>query len=175
MNAKGHCYPRSIILQAVYFKLRFTLSYRDVEEIMKMRGVHFDHATIRRWVYKFSLLMEMQMKKRKVQGSGSWRMDETYIKLKGQWCYLYRKVDRSGNTVDFLLTKRRQRMSAQSFLIKGISNNCRPRVIKAVLILQRSKSITNVLYRRLKSDSANISTILSNRTIVSSSGAYKTD
>ena len=54
MNTKGHCYPKSIILQAVYFKLRFTLSYRDVEEIMKMRGVHVDHATIQRWVYKFT-------------------------------------------------------------------------------------------------------------------------
>ena len=77
MNTKGHCYPRSIILQAVYFKFRFALSYRDVEEIMKMRGVHVDHATIQRWVYKFAPLMEMQMKKRKVQVSGSWRMDET--------------------------------------------------------------------------------------------------
>lgn len=77
MNTKGHCYPRSIILQAVYFKFRFALSYRDVEEIMKMRGVHVDHAAIQRWVYKFSPLMEMQMKKRKVQVSGSWRMDET--------------------------------------------------------------------------------------------------
>ena len=77
MNTKGYCYPKSNILQAVYFKLRFTLSYRDVEEIMKMRGVHVDHATIQRWVYKFAPLMEMQMKKRKVQVSGSWRMDET--------------------------------------------------------------------------------------------------
>ena len=57
--------------------------------------------------------MEMQMKKCKVQVSGSWRMDEAYIKINGQWCYLYRAVDRSGNTVDFLLTKKRQRMSAQ--------------------------------------------------------------
>lgn len=54
MNTKRHCYPRSIILQAVYFKLRFTLSYRDVEETMKMRAVHVDHATIQRWVYKFT-------------------------------------------------------------------------------------------------------------------------
>ena len=54
MNTKGHCYAKSIILQAVYFKLRFTLSYRDVEEIMKMRGVSADHATIQLWVYKFT-------------------------------------------------------------------------------------------------------------------------
>lgn len=53
MDTKGHCYPKYVILQAVYFKLRFTLSYRDVEEIMKIRGVIVDHATIQRWVYKF--------------------------------------------------------------------------------------------------------------------------
>lgn len=129
MNTKGHCYPKSIILQAVYFKFRFTLSYRDVEEIMKVRGVQVDHSTIQRWVYKFTPLMEMQMNKRKLRVGSSWRMDETYIKIKGQWCYLYRAVDKFGNTVDFLLTKRRKRMSAQSFLIKAINNNCKPRLI----------------------------------------------
>jgi putative transposase len=65
MNAKGHCYPKSIILQAVYFKLRFALSYRDVEEIMKIRGVLVDYATIQRWVYKFTSFIESEMKKRK--------------------------------------------------------------------------------------------------------------
>ncbi|MFD2890861.1 IS6 family transposase [Flavobacterium chuncheonense] len=129
MNTKGHCYPKSIILQAVYFKLRFTLSYRDVEEIMKMRGVQVDHATIQRWVYKFTPFIVSQMNKRKFRIGVSWRMDETYIKIKGQWCYLYRVVDKFGNTVDFLLTKRRQRMSAQSFLMKAINGNDRPKVI----------------------------------------------
>lgn len=125
MNIKGHCYPKSIILQAVYFKLRFTLSYRDVEEIMKMRGVQVDHATIQRWVYKFSSFIEAQMR----SVGKSWRVDETYIKVKGKWCYLYRAVDKSGNRVDFLLIKRRQKMSAQSFLIKAIGNNCKPEII----------------------------------------------
>ncbi|MCV9934588.1 IS6 family transposase [Flavobacterium sp. LS1R47] len=129
MNTKGHCYPKYVILQAVYFKLRFTLSYRDVEEIMKIRGVIVDHATIQRWVYKFMPFIEAEMKNRKARVGKSWRMDETYIKVKGIWCYLYRAVDKSGNTVDFLLTRKRQRMSAQSFLIKAIINNYRPRVI----------------------------------------------
>ena len=69
------------------------------------------------------------MKKRKLRVGIRWRMDETYIKVKGQWCYLYRAVDKSGNTVDFLLTIRRQRMSAKSYLIKAIKNNCKPRLI----------------------------------------------
>ena len=65
MNIKGHCYPKYIILQSVYFKLRFTRSYRDVQEIMRIRGVLVDHATIQRWVYKFTPLLEAEMKKRK--------------------------------------------------------------------------------------------------------------
>jgi putative transposase len=129
MNIKGHCYPKFIILHSVYFKLRFTLSYRDVEEIMKMRGVHVDHATIQRWVYTFTPLFESEMKKRKGRVGASWKLDEIYIKVKGIWCYLYRAVDKLGNTVDFLLTRKRQRMSAQSSLNKAISNNCRPRVL----------------------------------------------
>jgi len=126
---KHHRYPKAIILQAVYFKLRFTLSYRDVEELMKIRGVDVDHATLQRWVFKFSPLVERNMHKRKRQVSSSWRMDETYIKVGGKDRFLYRAVDKEGNTVDFLLTKRRQRMSVQSFLIKAIENNGRPELI----------------------------------------------
>jgi len=126
---KHHCFPKSIILQAVYFKLRFSLSYRDVEELMQIRGVKVDHATIQRWVFKFTPLVEKEFRKRKKPVGTSWRMDETYIKVKGKWCYLYRAVDKERNSIDFLLTKRRQRMSAQSFLIKAIENNGKPRII----------------------------------------------
>ena len=158
MNTKGHSYPKSIILQAVYFKLRFTLSYRDVEEIMKMRGVQVDHATIQRWVYKFSPFIEAQMKKRKLRVGTSWRMDETYIKVKGKWCYLYRAVDKQGNTVDFLLTKRRKRMSAQSFLIKAIGNNYKPRLINidksgsntSAIKVYNKRSFSKIIIRQCK-------------------------
>lgn len=75
-----------------------------------MRGVYVDHDTIQRWVYKFPPFIELQMKKRKLRVGTSWRMDETYIKVKGFWCFLYRAVDKSCNTFDFLLTRRRQRM-----------------------------------------------------------------
>ena len=126
---KHHRYPKAIILQAVYFKLRFTLSYRDVEELMQIRGVDVDHSTIQRWVFKFSPIIEKNMHKRKFQVGDSWRMDETYIKVGGKDRYLYRAVDKEGNTVDFLLTKRSQKMSAQKFFNKAIGNNGRPRVI----------------------------------------------
>ena len=62
---KGHCFPKEIILQAVYFKLRFTLSYRDVEELLSIRGVKVDHATIQRWVYKFTPLLEANIQEKK--------------------------------------------------------------------------------------------------------------
>ena len=126
---KHHSFPKSIILQAVYFKLRFTLSYRDVEELLQIRGVEVDHSTIQRWVFKFSPEVEKNMNKRKRQVGSSWRMDETYIKVGGKDRYLYRAVDKFGNTVDFLLTKRRMKGSAQKFLNKAIGNNSKPRVI----------------------------------------------
>jgi len=126
---KHHCFPKSIILQAVYFRLRFTLIYRDVLEMLRIRGVKVDHSTIQRWVFKFSPEIEKNMHKRKRQVCSSWRMDETYIKVGGKDRYLYRAVDKFGNTVDFLLTKRRMKGSAQKFLNKAIGNNSKPRVI----------------------------------------------
>lgn len=126
---KHHRYPKAIILRAVYFKLRFTLSYRDIEELLQIRGVEVDHSTIQRWVFKFSPEIEKSMNKRKRPICNSWRMDETYIKVGGKDRFLYRAIDKEGNTVDFLLTKRRQKMSAQKFFNKAIGNNGRPRVI----------------------------------------------
>ena len=81
-------------MQAVYFKLRFTLSYRDVEELLQIRGVKVDHSTIQRWVFKFSLEIEKNMQKRKFRVGDSWRMDEAYIKVGGKDRYLYRAVDK---------------------------------------------------------------------------------
>jgi putative transposase len=129
MIYKHHRYPKAIILHAVYFKLRFTLSYRDVEELLKIRGVKVDHSTIQRWVFKFSSLVEANMHKRNKQVSESWRMDETYIKVGGKDRHLYRAVDKQGNTVDSLLTKRRKKGSAQKFLNKAIGHNGKPRII----------------------------------------------
>jgi len=124
-----HRYPHIVIQQAVYFKLRFSLSYRDVEELMAIRGVQVDHSTIQRWVFKFSKEIEQNMNRRKRQVTDSWRLDETYIKVGGRDMYLYRAVDKQGNTIDFLLTKRRMKGSAQKFLNKAIKNNGKPRII----------------------------------------------
>ena len=144
-----HRYPRVIILQAVYFKLRFTLSYRDVEELMSIRGIKVDHSTIQRWVFKFSKEVEKNMHKRKKQVCDSWRMDETYIKVKGRDMYLYRAVDRYGNTVDFLLTRRRQKISAQKFFNKAIGNNGKPRIVNIDKSGSNSSAILTVNKRSL--------------------------
>ncbi|MDC3352307.1 IS6 family transposase, partial [Crocinitomicaceae bacterium] len=144
-----HCFPKSIIIQAVYFKLRFTLSYRDVEELMSIRGIKVDHSTIQRWVFKFSKEVEKNMHKRKKQVCDSWRMDETYIKVKGRDMYLYRAVDKYGNTVDLLLTRRRQKMSAQKFFNKAIGNNGKPRLINIDKSGANSSAILTVNKRSL--------------------------
>ena len=96
---------------------------------MEIRGVEVDHSTIQRWVFKFSPEIEGNMHRRKQQVCDSWRMDETYIKVGGQDRYLYRAVDKFGNTVDFLLTKRRMKGSAQKFFNKAIGNKGKSRVI----------------------------------------------
>ena len=129
---KHHRYPRIIILQAVYFKLRFTLSYRDVEELLSIRGVKVDHSTIQRWVFKFSPMIESNMHKRKRKVNNSWKMDETYIKVGGKDRYLYRAVDKFGDTIDFILTKRRMKGSSQKFLNKAIGNNGKPSLLISI-------------------------------------------
>ena len=126
---KGHCFPKAIILQAVYFKLRFSLSYRDIEEILRIRGVNVDHPTIHRWVLKITTMIDLNFRKRKRIAGKRWRLDETYIKVKGRWCYLYRAVDKQGKTIDFLLTHRRNKRAAQLFLIKAIKQNGMPEII----------------------------------------------
>ncbi len=110
----------------VYMKCRFSLSYRDLEEMAVIRGASIDHATLQRWVTKFVWLIDTQVIKRKKPANDSWRMDETYIKLNGIWVYLYRAVDSNGDTVDFLLRKRRDATAAKSFFRKAFKRNGRP-------------------------------------------------
>jgi putative transposase len=120
---KGVHYPKSVILHAVFFYLRYAVSYRDLEEIMAERGVKVDHATLNRWVVKFAPLIAARAQARKRPTATSWRMDETYIRVKGKWTYLYRAVDRDGKTLDFLLSKRRDLSAARRFFKRAIGTN----------------------------------------------------
>ena len=118
---KGVHHPKSVILYAVFFYLRYAVSYRDLEEIMAERGVRVDHATLNRWVVKFSPLIAARAQARKRSTATSWRVDETYIKVKGKWRYLYRAVDRDGQTLDFMLSHRRDLAAARRFFKQAIA------------------------------------------------------
>jgi len=104
-------------------KCRFSLSYRDLEELAHIRGAVIDHSTLQRWIKRFIPLIDKQVRKRKKPVGLSWRMDETYIKLNGCWIYLYRAVDSLGNTIEFLLRKRRDKAAAKAFFRKAFKNN----------------------------------------------------
>ena len=120
---KGFCSSAEIIMLFVYMKCRFTLSYRDLEEMASIRGAVIDHATLQRWLIKFAPLIDKEVRKRKKPAGNSWRMDETYIKINGNWVYLYRAVDSCGNTIEFLLRKYRDAMAAKAFFRKAFKNN----------------------------------------------------
>jgi transposase-like protein len=110
----------------VYMKCRFSLSYRDLEEVMMIRGAKIDHATLQRWLKRFVSLIDKRVRRRKKPVNGSWRMDETYIRLNGKWVYLYRAVDKEGNTIDFLLRAKREVVAAKAFFRKAFKENGRP-------------------------------------------------
>jgi len=115
IDFKGVHYPKSVILRAVFFYLRYAVSYRDLEEILAERGVVVDHATLNRWVVKFAPLIAARAQARKRPTASSWRINETYIKVKGKWTYYYRAVDNKGQTLDFMLSERGNRASARRF------------------------------------------------------------
>lgn len=129
MKLKGYRFPRDIILQSVRWYLRYNLSYRDLEEMLEERGVVVDHTSIFRWVQRCTPLLTAAFKGRKAPVGRRWRMDETYVKVRGQDRYLYRAVDKAGDTVDFLLTARRDRDAARRFLEKAMGQNGRPSLI----------------------------------------------
>ncbi len=123
VSFKGAHYPKSVILYAVYFYVRFGVSYRDLEEIMAERGVAVDHATLKRWVEKYAGAITEEAHRRKAPAGRSWRMDETYVKVKGEWTYLCRAIDKEGKTLDFMLSERRNEAAATAFFMKAIGNN----------------------------------------------------
>jgi transposase-like protein len=121
IDFKGHRFEKDIILLCVRWYLAYPLSYRNLEEMMEERGVQVDHSNIYRWVQKFTPQLEAVFRQGKKRPVGaSWRMDETYIKIKGQWKYLYRAVDRNGQTIDFLLTAHRDKKAALRFFKKAV-------------------------------------------------------
>ncbi len=126
---KGSHFERDVILWCVRWYVAYPISYRQLEEMMEERGVEVDHSTLNRWVVKYVPLLDQQFRPRKRPVGSSWRMDETYVKVKGRWKYLYRAVDKTGGTVDFLLTAKRDRKAALRFLRKAIGQHGIPEKI----------------------------------------------
>jgi IS6 family transposase len=114
---KGRHFGGEIVLWAVRWYCRYGISYRDLEQMMAERGVSVDHSTIYRWVQKYAPEIEKRLRWHwRRPRSGSWRVDETYVKVRGKWSYLYRAVDKLGNTIDFYLSPTRNTMAAKRFL-----------------------------------------------------------
>ena len=124
-------YQPDIILLTVRWYLRYNLSFRDLVEMMEERGLSIAHTTIMRWVHQYGSQLEEKIRHHLKSTNDSWRVDETYIKVKGQWMYLYRAVDSQGNTIDFCLSKTRNQKAAKRFFKKALRSFhvSKPRVI----------------------------------------------
>ncbi|WP_028402203.1 IS6 family transposase [Ectobacillus panaciterrae] len=124
-------YQSEIILLTVRWYLRYNLSFRDLVEIMEERGLSIAHTTIMRWVHQYGPELNKRIRRHLKQTNDSWRVDETYIKVKGQWMYLYRAVDSKGDTIDFYLSKTRDQKAAKRFFKKALRSFhvSKPRVI----------------------------------------------
>ncbi|MFL0405650.1 IS6 family transposase [Bacillus nitratireducens] len=115
-------YQPDIILQTVRWYLRYNLSFRDLVEMMEERGLIVAHTTIMRWVHQYGPEFDKRIRRHLKQTNDSWRVDETYIKVKSQWMYLYRAVDSKGNTIDFYLSKARNQKAAKRFFKKALQS-----------------------------------------------------
>jgi IS6 family transposase len=156
---KWRHYQSEIILRCVRWYLSYPLSYRQVAEIVNERGIEVDHTTIYRWVQEYSPEIERRLRSHLRPTNDSWRVDETYILVKGKQKYLYRAVDSQGNTLDFLLTAKRDAKAAKRFfrkMLKAIHIST-PRVItvdknpaypKAIKELKAAKKLPDIVKLR---------------------------
>ncbi|WP_405683843.1 IS6 family transposase [Bacillus thuringiensis] len=146
---KGKQFKKDIILVAVGYYCRFSLSYRDVSEILKERGVSVHPTTIMRWVHEYGNLIYQMWKKKNKSALHAWHLDETYIKIKGEWCYLYRTIDSDGHTLDFQLRKTRNHPAAYAFMKRLVKHFGEPSVLttdKAPALLCAFKKLQKADY-----------------------------
>jgi putative transposase len=122
-------YPLDVMLMCVRWYVAYGLSVRNLEEMMAERGIEVDHSTLHRWAIKVLPVLGKAFRRRKRPVGTSWCVDETYIKIKGKWKYLYRAVDKAGQTVDFLLRARRDEAAAQRYFEKLIDQNGEPETV----------------------------------------------
>jgi transposase-like protein len=169
---KGRHFDRSVILLCIRWYLAYNLSLRNLEEMMAERGIAVDHATIHRWVARYSpeLLKRFNAHKRAV--TGKWHVDETYIKVRGCWMYLYRAIDSNGDTVEFWFSERRNLTAAKRFLRKTLMRHGRPERIvidgsqtnrEAVVSCDTANQLEDRLRRKLEPIRIRQSAYLNNR------------
>jgi putative transposase len=169
---KGRHFDRSVILLCVRWYLAYSLSLRDLEEMMAERGISVDHATIHRWVVRYSPELLERFNRRKRAVSRKWHVDETYIKVRGQWMYLYRAIDSNGDTVEFWFSERRNLTAAKRFLRKALKRHGRPERIvidgsqtnrEAILLCDTTDRLEDRAQRDLKPIRIRQSAYLNNR------------
>ena len=155
MQRNGNRFQRNAFSQsailyavAVVFYVRYTGSYRDIQEITAERNVDVDHTTLNRWVVRYSPQIADQAPKHKRPTLDSWRVDEAYLKVQGKWTYLYWAVDRDRQTLEFMLSERRNLAAARRFFKKAIASNGFPDKIvidKSGAYLAGAQAINNIL------------------------------
>jgi transposase-like protein len=169
---KGRHFDRSVILLCVRWYLAYSLSLRKLEEMMAERGISVDHATIHRWVVRYSPELLERFNRRKRAVSRKWHVDETYIKVRGQWMYLYRAIDSNGDTVEFWFSERRNLTAAKRFLRKALKRHGRPERIvidgsqtnrEAILLCDTTDRLEDRAQRDLKPIRIRQSAYLNNR------------
>lgn len=117
---KGRHFEPSVILLCVRWYLSYALSYRDLQEMMAERGLEVDASTVYRWVQAYAPELERRVRRKLKPTAGNWHVDETYVRVKGVWTYLYRAVDAAGQTIDFMLSRRRDTLAAKKFFEKAL-------------------------------------------------------
>jgi putative transposase len=169
---KGRHFDRSVILLCVRWYLAYNLSLRNLEEMMAERGISVDHATIHRWTVHYAPLLLEQFNRRKRAVSRRWHIDETYIKVRGRWMYLYRAIDSNGDTVEFWFSERRNLTAAKRFLRKALKRHGRPERIvidgsqtnrEAILACDAAERLQDRSRRKLKPIRIRRSAYLNNR------------
>ncbi|SCZ00130.1 Transposase (or an inactivated derivative) [Microvirga guangxiensis] len=169
---KGRHFDRSVILLCVRWYLAYSLSLRDLEEMMAERGISVDHATVHRWIIRYSPELLERFNRRKRSVSWKWHVDETDIKVRGRWTYLYRAIDSNGDTVEFWFSERRDLAAANRFLSNALKRHGRPeRVVidgsqtnrEAILSCDTTSRLQDRSRRKLKPIRIRQSTYLNNR------------
>ena len=144
--------PTDVVLLVVRWYLRYKLSLRDLSEMFQERGLEFSHESVRSWILRFTPILVTELRKRRHGKAGmSWYVDETYIKVKGKWAYLYRAIDRDGALVDTMLSKTRDMSAARRFFASAIKvNGSKPKRVTTDKHPPYPRAISTTMEKRIK-------------------------